>query len=330
MDLTDADQRRRWHTHLAGLFAGRKVICGIAPLAAMNDLVAVLAGAGAETPLLVHTQRGAGPVPSPAQAAAVEVPLGGYPTMTEELRDHDRVLRSLPGAVREAVDAYDPAREAIWCVGPFIDAAPVDGRQVVGGRPSAWAALEDKLLADDLWDAVGFPRSERRVVEVAAPDALDDVSRALDLGSGVVWAGDARDGFNGGGEFTRWVTTAAEREAALDFFKPRCTRVRVMPFLEGVPCSIHGIVLPDGTAVFRPVELAILRGADRRFVYGGQGTYWDPPGADREQMRDLVRRIGELLRERVGYRGGLGIDGVLTNEGFRPTELNPRFSGGAW
>ena len=50
-----------------------------------------------------------------------------------------------------------------------------------------------------------------------------------------------------------------------------------MPFLEGVPCSIHGLVLPDGTAVFRPVELAILRGPDRRFVYGGLGTTWDPP-----------------------------------------------------
>ena len=51
-----------------------------------------------------------------------------------------------------------------------------------------------------------------------------------------------------------------------------------MPFLDGVPCSIHGMVLPDGTAVFRPVEIAILRDvARRRFVYGGLSTYWDPP-----------------------------------------------------
>jgi hypothetical protein len=76
------------------------------------------------------------------------------------------------------------------------------------------------------------------------------------------------------------------------------------------------------------VELAILRGTQRRFVYGGQGTTWDPPEDDRAQMRDLVRRTGEHLRDRVGYRGAFGIDGVLTRDGFRPTELNTRMAGG--
>jgi hypothetical protein len=159
-------------------------------------------------------------------------------------------------------------------------------------------------------------------------DALRSASEQLDEGAGVVWTGDARDGFNGGGDFVRWVATDAEAAAAREFFSPRCDRVRVMPFLEGVPCSVHGIVLPDGTAAFRPVELAILRRADRRFVYGGQGTTWDPPDEDRAAMRDLVRRTGECLRLRVGYRGGFGIDGVLTRRGFRPTELNTRLSGG--
>ena len=93
----------------------------------------------------------------------------------------------------------------------------------------------------------------------------------------MVWSGDARDGFNGGGDFVRRVLTDDDARAALAFFGPRCDRVRVMPFLDGVPCSIHGFVLPDGTAVLRPVELAILRGTDRRFVYGGLGTTWDPP-----------------------------------------------------
>ena len=96
-----------------------------------------------------------------------------------------------------------------------------------------------------------------------------------------------------------------------------------MPFLDGVPCSIHGLVLPDGTAVFRPVEIAILRdAAGRQFVYGGLSTYWDPPPADREEMRDVARRVGEHLRAAYGYRGAFGIDGVLTADGFRPTELN--------
>jgi hypothetical protein len=328
MDLNDPAAREGWRSHLSGLLAGRKVIGGVAPLAGMNDLVTLLAASGAEKPLLVYSSRGAGPVPTADDAHLVPVEVARYPTMTEELRDHDRVMRHLPTSAREAIDAYDPAHEALWCVGPFSSSEPVDGRTVVGGREPAWAAMEDKVVVDELWDAVGFPRSERRLVEVSSPDDLEAASRDLDLGSGVVWVADARDGFNGGGELTRWVATAEERGDALDFFKSRCDRVRVMPFLEGVPCSIHGLVLPDSTAVFRPVELAILRGEGRRFVYGGQGTTWDPPEEDRVEMRDLVRRTGALLRERVGYRGGFGIDGILTADGFRPTELNPRFSGG--
>ena len=143
-----------------------------------------------------------------------------------------------------------------------------------------------------------------------------------------MWAGDARDGFNGGGDFVRWVADEAGRAAASAWFRPRCDRVRVQPFLDGVPCSVHGFVLPDGTAVFRPVEIAVLRGPGHRFVYGGLGTTWDPPAADREQMRTAARRVGEHLRAAHGYRGAFGIDGVLTTDGFRPTELNTRLSGG--
>ncbi len=147
---------------------------------------------------------------------------------------------------------------------------------------------------------------------------------------GAVWSGDARDGFNGGGNYVRWVPDDDARTAAYAFFAPRCDRVRVMPFLDGVPCSIHGFVLPDGTAALRPVEIAILRNVtERTFVYGGLGTTWDPPSADREEMRAIARRVGAHLQAAHGYRGAFGIDGVLTADGFRPTELNTRMSAGA-
>lgn len=328
MDLSDSGTRGGWFRHLAGLVEGRKVIVGVAPLAGMTDAVSLLARAGARKPLLLHTARGAGPVPGEDDAHLVQVDIPAYTTISEEVGDHDRVLRHLPEPVVTAVDDYDPHGEAVHYVSPFVHRQPVRGREVVGGREAAWAALEDKTLADDIWDAVGFPRCERRLVAIDRVDALEAASRQVDRGRGVVWAADARDGLNGGGELTRWVVTAQDREAALRLLGARCDRVRVMPFLEGVPCSIHGIVMPDGTAVLRPMELAILRGAGRRFVFGGQGTTWDPAASDREEMRDLARRTGELLRDRVGYRGGFGIDGVLTEEGFRPTELNPRYSGG--
>jgi hypothetical protein len=114
------------------------------------------------------------------------------------------------------------------------------------------------------------------------------------------------------------------REAAA-FLAARCDLARVMPFLEGVQCSIHGMVLPDGVAAFRPAEMVTLRPrGGNRLLYAGAATFWDPPAADREAMRALARRVGEGLRRRVGYRGAFTVDGVLAADGFLPTELNPR------
>ena len=327
MDLADEERRAAWKADLGAVFRDRKVITGLIPLAGLTSWVGLLRAAGARRPLLLATSVGAGPVPTTDDADIHLMDAPRYPSMTEELRRSDHLARHLPEAAAAAVHAYDPEGEAVWLHGPFVVDEPIDGRPVLGGRPAAWLALEDKLIVDEIWAAVGAPHVAARVVAVDAA-GLAEASRALDEGSGVVWAGDARDGFNGGGDFTRWVATEHDRAAALAFFAPRCDRVRVMPFLDGVPCSIHGVVLPDGTAAFRPVELAIMRGSGRRFVYGGQGTTWDPPARDREQMRELVRRTGEHLRARVGYRGAFGIDGVLTRDGFRPTEVNTRAPGG--
>lgn len=328
MDLSDEGQRERWRTQLGELLAGRKVICGFGPLAGLGHWVPLLSTVGAQRPLLICTGRGAGPVPTDDDATIVEVELPGFESMTEELRQHDRLARNLPEHALAEIEAYDPDGTAVWFVSPFVVDTPLLGRPVLGGRPADWLALEDKIVAEDIWQAVAYPHATSRVVEVDLT-ALRDASAALDEGAGTVWAGDARGGFNGGGDYVRWVVTDDERRAAFAFFAPRCDLVRVMPFLEGIPCSIHGMVLPDGTAAFRPVELAIMRRADtRRFVYGGQGSHWDPPEEDRVQMRDLARRTGEHLRERIGYRGAFGIDGVMTRDGFRPTEVNTRMSGG--
>src|SRR5690606_41121857 len=123
--------------------------------------------------------------------------------------------------------------------------------------------------------------------------------------------------------------TPSDFDQALAFCAARCNRIRVMPFLEGIPCSIHGRVLPTGTAVFRPLELMTLRRPEQaRLVYAGANTFWDPPARAREQMRQVARVVAEGLARRVGFRGAFTVDGVLTEEGFLPTELNPRIGAG--
>ena len=86
--------------------------------------------------------------------------------------------------------------------------------------------------------------------------------------------------------------------------------------------------MPNAVAVFRPVEMVVLRPtAGDRFHYAGCATAFDPLPDDRKAMRDLAYRVGAALREAVGYRGPFGIDGILAEDGYFPTELNARAGG---
>ena len=327
-DLADPDVRDEVAARLGAVLAGRPVVLGPGVLAAYTRTIRWLGVLGCPV-LVVATARGAGPLPRPEEYDAVHVAPPPTASITDEFRILDRMTRSLPPDTVAAIEAFDPDRHGVWWCGPFVTSdEPILGRPVLGGRPRAFLALEDKLLAEEVWAAAGVAAAAYRVVPVEA-SALAAASEELATPQGVVWSGDARDGFNGGGNYVRWVRDADDRARAGAFFLPRCDRVRVMPFLEGVPCSVHGLVMPDGTAVLRPVEIATLRDEEhRRFVYGGLSSWWDPAPADREEMRGVARRVGEHLRAAYSYRGAFGVDGVLTADGFRPTELNTRMPAG--
>ncbi len=162
--------------------------------------------------------------------------------------------------------------------------------------------------------------SQHDILEIAAD---------LDEGRGTVWAADNREGVHGGAIGIRWAKNNGEITGVVDELREFADQVRIAPFLEGVPMSIHGVVFPTTTAVFRPVELITLRYRDQsRFLWGGCSTSYDPSVQDRVEMREVARRAGNALRENVNFRGPFSIDGVITELGFMPTELNPRMSGG--
>ncbi|UPK73373.1 hypothetical protein MU582_13095 [Nocardioidaceae bacterium SCSIO 66511] len=317
-----------WTRWLTEPFRGRKVILGYRLVAASNHQIETLRTFGAQRPLLVSIGRGTGPVPPPDTHDLVEVAGPRPPTMTEEVRQNTALASDPPPEVRAAVESYDPDGEAIWWLTPYASNADCLGRPVLGGRPASWAALEDKTLDADLWREAGVAHSPSRSVRPEAAD-LRAAADALDTGAGTVWSGDARDGLNGGSDYVRWVRTPEQAADAETFFAANCDRVRVMPYLEGPSCSIHGFVLPDGVAALRPVEqVQIPDAGEGRFASTGMSTWWDPAPEVRNAMREAARAVGRVLDRRVGYRGGFSIDGIVTAEGFRPTELNPRFSGG--
>jgi hypothetical protein len=244
-----------------------------------------------------------------------------------QLHGQDRLLEKLPDAAVRALDAFDPACEAGVLAGSWTTIEQVAGRRVLGHRRAEWAALEDKTVSDELLAAAGVEPMHSAVV-AADEQALAAAARAVDLGDGTVWAGDATGGVNGNGDLVRYVATGANGAELARFFAQRCERVRVAPFVAGVPASIHGLVFPGGTVVFRPLEVLSLRCADGTFFNAGTASVWRPDAAVESRMRDAARAVGELLRERHGYRGAFGVDGIAAGDTFAITEINPRLSAG--
>ena len=194
-------------------------------------------------------------------------------------------------------------------------------------RPSG-PRLEDKLVLERLWRSAGLTPPPSRIVELSDRAGLLQAHTDLASTEGTVWAGDNKPGWHGGGDAVRWVAGAEAVDPVADELAQAHDRVRVMPFVDGIPCSIHGMVLGAGTAVFRPAEMIILRDrAARRFVYAKAATVWDPRLDDRDEMRAVARAVGEQLRREVGYRGVFTVDGVMGGDGFVPTEINPRYGG---
>lgn len=303
---------------MVAAYRNRRWLVAVDMLQAATGIVARLQAWGATDCLVVAGREGTGAPPECPYAILGLPPM----PMMEGILSAEEALRSLPAQIEAQIDAFDPDHQARAIVSIFSDDRPIAGRPVYGPRQAAWRALEDKAVIDAVWDACGVARAPSEVVD-ARRDALDEAAARLDEGHGTVWAADASQGFHGGGSYTLPVFGPADAERAATRLAQRAAQARVMPFLPGVPCSIHGIVMPGRVMVFRPVEMLTLLGP-QGFVYARAATTWDPPELGREHMRQVARRAGAYLRDTVDYRGAFTVDGVMGADGFRPTELNPR------
>lgn len=305
---------------LSRVVGGRRVLLAGDVAAAQTLKGALLAEMGADVRGIV-AKEGTGELPAHEYRM-----LGGVASASimDGIWAFERAVADLPDAVVAWLDAWDPDRSALVMPTTPSVLPPIAGRRMYGQRPAEWAALEDKTIIDAVWDAAGITRAPAHIVPLAmAPSA----HRAL--GGNTVWSADNTAGWHGGAARVRWVHSQEAVERTLAEFAPIAEMVRVMPFLEGIPCSIHAYVLPDAIEVFRPIEMLILRDRPNgRFEYASVGTGWDPRPDDREHMRGVARAVAEHLRATMGYLGGFSIDGVMTVDGFRPTELNPRLSAG--
>jgi hypothetical protein len=321
------DKAGRYDARLRPFYGGRKLILTGAPLASLRATSRMVRSLGAARPFLLAAGVGTGQLPSDDEGDRFVLQLHAA-DIVSETRTMMAILADLPVAALAAIDRYDPDREAVVLSPPANELRTIAGRRVYAPRRPSWRRLEDKTVIDTLWDAHGIRRPPAAVVP-ASGEALLSAARRLDRGLGTVWAGDTREGLNGGAVYIRWVRDGRDATEATVFLGAHCDRARVVPFIEGVPCSIHGLVLPGGVAALRPVEMVTLRAADsNRLVFAGAATFWDPPDGDRESMRRVARVVGAALRDRVGYLGAFTVDGVLSEDGFLPTELNTRYGAG--
>jgi hypothetical protein len=306
---------------IAELHQGRKWILTPDVAAAAGPMVEQLKEWGVDGIMLIAGIEGVGEVPD---VDSIHYTGTSGDTIMQGIRAFVQSIDEPSSRLQAAIDRFDPRGEAMVLGIGFSRQDNIGGRPVYGPIQGSWRDLEDKMVVDELWNAAGVPHAPARVVPVAsAPSAASQVEGEL----GTVWVADNKEGWHGGGEYARWVRGPEHVQPAVDWFAEHADEVRVMPFLDGLPCSIHGFVTGNGVAVFNPVELLIYRRTDRpTFFYAQGGNFWTPPDTIRIEMRAAAKVIGALLHDRHGYLGAFGIDGICTAEGFRPTELNPRIS----
>jgi hypothetical protein len=313
-------------TKLEQIYGSQSWLVAEPALASALHRASVLRRLGASGVFALGAQPAAVPLDNTIPYACLEQLATGE--VLSSLRNGEAALEHLPQEIQSLIDAWDPTRSARTLRAFFSVGGSVAKRPGWGCREPGWLALEDKTTVDALWDGAKVRRADSRVVG-SSESELRAAHQTLDSGDGTVWAADQKEGWNGGAWGVRWVTDEQTFHSALAWMQAHASKVRVMPYLSGLACSIHGMVFPDYIATLLPCEMVMLRDrAAGRFVYAQVATHWAPPVEVTEELRQVARSAGEYLRKVYNYRGMFSVDGVLTRTGFLPTELNPRYAAG--
>ena len=251
------------------------------------------------------------------------------------------LLMRPPAQVREWLRSRDPDAGALVLLPPAVRwrDGTVWGRSVFGHRPEAWEKWEDKTFSVAHLARIAPTRTAYRVCSTELKNLQESARSVLceqaGLGAtprvdGTVWSADASIVLTGMSAGSRWVRTKNDETAAAAELRRVGPTCRVMPFVEGVPWSIHAVVgMAGDVAVGRPVEILTLRRPEApRLLWVGNSTTWRPGRLIEEQSEQLAYAVARQLIEKVDYRGAFSVDGVATPTGLVPTEINTRVAGG--
>lgn len=234
------------------------------------------------------------------------------------ITDRRSLIATLDGDSPSAgvVDRFDPDRQAVVLVTDPVDPPRLRRRRLFGAKHPSWSLCEHKSVVDTVWDVIGVPRAESLVFDQPTTLLRRTGLNALN----VVLSAQRRGGQpSAGGADVRLLAASVCLPTGQTGI---ASRIRAMPVMAGLPCRLHGLVLPETTAVFPPLELLVPhRPSDGAFLCAGS---WPLTGTYRQELTDLTQSLGDALRDHLAYRGGFSVDGILTAGGFRPTDLNTR------
>ncbi len=241
----------------------------------------------------------------------------------------ERWLRNPSDDFEAWLDGVDPERQLEFVGNGYVDVPQVFGRPVRGWRRPGWTVAEDKTLVDSVLADCGI-RTPPHIVGPVSDNTMLAEAYGLDRGSGVVLAYDTSQGAWGGTQGIKWIPSAmGGLEDSLRVASSITSSVRVAEFVKGTPCSVIGTVLRDRVIVFDPIELVTLRDTvEGRLMCCGSVTNWSTDVTVVEDVREAAHRVGTHLAKFMRFRGMFSLDGLLSDEGFLATEINPRRSGG--
>lgn len=239
---------------------------------------------------------------------------------------HHEIIRNLTGAdpLDPSVEDFDPQHEAVVLAPDPLDPPATGGRELIGRKMSAIRLVEHKTIIDSLWDLAGVHRVDALVCDLTP--RLPSAIAAMDNGTGVVLSCQQRGAApQAGGEGLWWTQNGRLPESLPALDSPE-TRVRIMPLLYGLPCRIHGMTIGSQVTVFPPMELVSLpRTTHGTFLWAGAVVARTLSAQARADLDAIAVKVGIWL-DALGHRGAFAMDGILTEDGYRPTELTTRLT----
>lgn len=310
--------RRSITTALGSAVNDRPVIAFVPKAADASHWEQLLNDAGANDVLVIALDHG-----TYDQRIRPRRPITGS---TGHLAFHHEIIGNLTGSAPAdpAIETFDPQHRALVIAPDPLDPPATGGRELLGAKTPAARLLEHKTIIDSLWDIAGVHRVDALVCDLTP--RLPSVMATMDAGSGVVLSCQQRGaGPQAGGEGIWW-TQDGTLPASFPKLDSNDMRIRIMPLLLGLPCRIHGITVGAQITAFPPMELLSLpRAVSGTFLWAGAVPAHTLSGSVRADLDAVAVTVGTWLHA-LGHHGAFAIDGILTDDGYRPTELTTRLT----